>query len=177
MRVELKINGQDQQFEIEPGTLLLDLLREHGYHSVKYSDETGESGCDAVLVDGKLLNSGIYLAAQAHRRSVVTVEGLGTPDALHPIQQAFIETGAIQCGYCTPAMILSTYEMISQNPQPSEQDARDALSGVLCRCTGYAKPIEAMLLAAQRMREDAHHGISSRRQENNPTRRDEVGVR
>lgn len=177
MRVDININGQDQHFEIHPGTLLLELLRQNGYHSVKYSDEAGDSGCDAVLVDGKLLNSGIYLAAQAHLRSVVTVEALGTPDNLHPIQQAFIETGAIQCGYCTPAMILSTYELISRNQEPTEQDARDALSGVLCRCTGYAKPIEAMMLAAQRMREGAHYGVPSRRQENNPTRRDEVGVR
>ena len=151
MIIRLTINGEEKQFDCHPGTLLLELLRDHGYHSVKYSDEHGDAGNDAVLVDGKLINSGIMLAAQAHGRKVVTVEALGTPEKLHPIQEAFVETGAIQCGYCTPAMILSAYELILRSPQPSDEEIKDALAGVLCRCTGYAKPIEAIHLAAKRM--------------------------
>jgi aerobic-type carbon monoxide dehydrogenase small subunit (CoxS/CutS family) len=177
MQIDININGQDRHLEIHPGTLLLQLLRDQGLHSVKYSDEMGDSGCDAVLVDGKLINSAIYLAAQAHRREILTVEAFGTPDNLHPIQEAFIETGAIQCGYCTPAMILATYELLTENPEPTESDVRESLSVILCRCTGYAKPVEAILLAAKRMREGSQNGLPSRRQENPSHRRDKVSMR
>lgn len=156
MIIRLTINGEDKQFDCHPGALLLELLRDNGLHSVKYSDEHGDAGNDAVLVDGKLINSGIMLAAQAHGRKVVTVEALGTPERMHPIQEAFVETGAIQCGYCSPAMILSAYELIQRSPEPTDEEIKDALGGILCRCTGYAKPIEAIRLAATRMK----HGLA-----------------
>ena len=176
MQVQIHLNGTDRSFDVHPGTLLIELLRSDGLFSVKHSDETGDSGNDGVLIDGVLINSSIYLAAQAHKRSVMTVEALGTPENLHPIQVAFVETGAIQCGYCTPAMILSAYELIANNPEPGEAEVRDALSGILCRCTGYAKPVEAILLAARRMKEEGH-GISGGRQEDPPGRRHEVSLR
>ena len=177
MQAQITINGKTNDYEFHPGTLLLEFLRDQGLHSVKYSCDTGETGCDAVLVDGKLINSGIYLAAQAHKREVITVEYLGTPSEMHPIQEAFVECGAIQCGYCSPAMILGAYELLSSNLNPTEDQAREALSGVLCRCTGYVKPIEAILLAAKRLREGDRHGIAGHRQKDASARRDEIGVR
>jgi putative selenate reductase molybdopterin-binding subunit len=177
VQAQITLNGKTADFEFHPGTILLDFLREQGLHSVKYSCDTGESGCDAVLVDGKLINSGIYLAAQAHKREVITLEHLGTPSDMHPIQEAFVECGAIQCGYCTPAMILGAYELLSTDLNPTEDQARDALSGVLCRCTGYVKPVEAILLAAKRIREGDFHGVTGHRQGNASPRRDEIGVR
>lgn len=155
MKIELTINGTQSEYEIHPGTLLLELLRSQGYLSVKQGDEDGWSGCDIVLVNGSCISSGIYLAAQAHGKSILTVEGLGTPEQLHPIQEAFVESGAVQCGYCTPAMILNAYELLSRNPRPTEEEIRECFSGTLCRCTGYVKPVEAVMLAARRMSEGA----------------------
>jgi len=177
MNIEITLNGALRTFDVHPGTLLIELLRSDGLFSVKHSDETGDSGNDGVLVDGMLINSSIYLAAQAHKRSVLTVEALGTPERLHPIQQAFVDVGAIQCGYCSPAMILSAWELITNNPEPGEAEVRDALSGILCRCTGYAKPVEAILLAAQRMKEEGSHGVPGSRQEDSPGRRHEISLR
>ncbi|MEW6278476.1 MAG: (2Fe-2S)-binding protein, partial [Candidatus Eremiobacterota bacterium] len=145
----------------------------------KHGCETGECGTCTVLIDGKSINSCIYLAAQAHGRTILTVEGLGTPQDLHPLQQAFVETGAVQCGYCTPAMVLAAHELLTQNPDPTEADVRDALSGQLCRCTGYVKPVEAVLLAARRMKEGGlrEEGLSGDRQTDGSGRRSEAGVR
>lgn len=154
MQIQCTLNGQLQNFEIHPGLLLSELLRSQGLFSVKHSCEQGDSGCDAVLLDSRLINSSITLAAQVHGRSILTVEGIGHPESLHPIQQSFVDCGAIQCGYCSPAMILSAYALIAENPQPDEAAIRDSLSGILCRCTGYAKPVEAILVAAQRMKEN-----------------------
>lgn len=152
MKIELTLNGTPRTFEIHPGTLLMELLRSEGLHSVKHGCETGECGSCSVLVDGHSLNACIYLAAQAHKREVLTAEYLGSPDHLHPLQEAFVETGAIQCGYCTPAMLMAAYELLLENPQPTESQVRDAFSGTLCRCTGYVKPVEAVLKAAEAIR-------------------------
>ncbi|MBI4470028.1 MAG: (2Fe-2S)-binding protein [Acidobacteria bacterium] len=145
MHIEIRINDELKIFEVAAGELLIWVLRRAGYFSIKHGCETGDCGACAVLVEGRPVPSCMMLAAQADGRRITTAESLGTPDALHPVQQAFVDVGAIQCGYCTPAMILVAKALLDQNPQPTELDARQALSGVLCRCTGYVKPIQAIL--------------------------------
>ena len=149
MRNEILINGERKSFEAEPSALLLAVLRREGYFSVKHGCETGDCGACAVLVNGRPMVSCLMLAAQADGREVATLESLGTPDALHPLQQAFVDCGAIQCGYCTPAMILVAKSLLDRRPEASEEEIRDALAGVLCRCTGYVKPVEAVLAVAK----------------------------
>ena len=151
-RMELTVNGALRHVEVEARTTLLDVLRRLGQHGVKHGCETGECGACAVLLDGRPVPSCLMLALRAQGRSVLTVEGLGTPDALHPVQQAFVETGAIQCGYCTPAMELCAKALLDAFADPTEDEVRDALAGCLCRCTGYVKPVEAVLQAARAAR-------------------------
>ena len=146
--VELVVNGARRRLECEARTTLLDLLRRGGYHGVKHGCETGECGACTVLLDGLPVCACLVLACRAEGRHVETVEGMGTPDALHPIQAAFVETGAIQCGFCTPAMELSAKALLDAVPDPREDEVRDALAGCLCRCTGYVKPVQAVLQAA-----------------------------
>jgi aerobic-type carbon monoxide dehydrogenase small subunit (CoxS/CutS family)/CO/xanthine dehydrogenase FAD-binding subunit len=150
--LELTVNGARRRLDAEARTTLLDLLRDAGCHGVKHGCETGECGACAVLVDGLPVCACLVLACRVEGRSVETVEGMGTPDALHPIQAAFVETGAIQCGYCTPAMELCAKALLDAVPDPTEADVRDALAGCLCRCTGYVKPVQAVLQAAGRGR-------------------------
>lgn len=147
MDISLTINGQERRFEITPGETLLEALRRRGYVGVKHGCEDGSCGMCAVLLDGQVIHSCVMLAAQAAGQKVTTIEGLGTREHPHPLQAAFVEAGAIQCGYCAPAMILSAVALLHENPHPTETDVRDALSGVLCRCTGYVKPVEAILHA------------------------------
>ncbi|MCS6804871.1 MAG: (2Fe-2S)-binding protein [Acidobacteriota bacterium] len=149
MRIELTINHQTKSFEIRPNLLLMELLRQQRCYSVKHGCETGDCGACAALVNGKLVNTCIMLAAQADGADIITLEAIGAPERLDPLQAAFVDTGAIQCGYCTPAMILAAKELLDRNSHPTEADVRDALAGVLCRCTGYVKPVEAVLRAAQ----------------------------
>lgn len=158
MKVQIDVNGKPLIRDIPANESLLDFLRGEGFFSVKHGCETGECGACAVLLEGKAVNSCILLAAQADGKSVVTLEALGSAERLHPLQQAFVDAGAIQCGYCTPAMILVAKALLDENPDPSESDVRDALAGTLCRCTGYVKPVEAVLEAARAMRrhEDAY---------------------
>jgi putative selenate reductase molybdopterin-binding subunit len=120
---------------------------------VKHGCETGECGACAVLLDGRPVSACMTLALRAQGRSVLTVEGLGSAERLHPIQSAFVETGAIQCGFCTPAMELCAKSLLDAIPDPSEAEVRDALAGCLCRCTGYVKPVEAVLRAARQLRD------------------------
>jgi len=153
MRVELTINGVPRVFEVPPETRLIDLLREQaGCRSVKRGCESGDCGACTVLVDGRPLASCLLLAGQVAGRRITTVEGLGTPDRPHPLMTALVEAGAVQCGFCIPGMILSAKALLDENPNPTAQDVREALDGHLCRCTGYVKPIEAVLEAAARMR-------------------------
>jgi putative selenate reductase molybdopterin-binding subunit len=160
MNITLKINGNDHSLICGPNVTLLHLLREMGFHGVKFGDEQGLSGSDTVLLDGKPVNAGILLAAQCDGHQVVTIESLGEhpeqgwrkTEGLHPIQQAFVESGAIQCGYCTPAQILAAKALLSTNSNPTETEVREALSGILCRCTGYLKPVNAVLKAAAVLR-------------------------
>jgi aerobic-type carbon monoxide dehydrogenase small subunit (CoxS/CutS family)/CO/xanthine dehydrogenase FAD-binding subunit len=147
-RVEMTVNGQSRRLEAEARTTLLDLLRRDGLWGVKHGCETGECGACTVLLDGRPVVSCLTLAVRAQGRAVQTVEGLGTPDALHPVQQAFVDTGAVQCGYCTPAMELCAKALLDAVPDPTDAEIREALAGCLCRCTGYVKPVEAVRRAA-----------------------------
>jgi aerobic-type carbon monoxide dehydrogenase small subunit (CoxS/CutS family)/CO/xanthine dehydrogenase FAD-binding subunit len=150
-RMDLTVNGAALHPDVEARTTLLDLLRRLGYWGVKHGCETGECGACAVLLDGRPVSTCLTLALRAAGRQVQTVEGLGAPDRLHPIQTAFVDTGAIQCGYCTPAMELCAKALLDNVADPSEAEVRDALAGCLCRCTGYVKPVQAVLAAAREM--------------------------
>jgi putative selenate reductase molybdopterin-binding subunit len=160
MIVKLTINSFQQSLETKPSETLFSLLRRLGYYGIKFGDEQGLSGADTVLLDGRPVNAGTLLAAQAEGHFIVTIEALGEhPDqgwkktgGLHPLQLAFIETGAIQCGYCTPAQILAAKALLDKNPRPTENEVREGIEGVLCRCTGYHKPVQAILRAAAVMR-------------------------
>jgi putative selenate reductase molybdopterin-binding subunit len=160
MIIKLNINGVHHEVQSAPSESLLSMLRRIGFKGVKFGDEHGFSGADTVLMDGKPVNAILILAAQADQHNIVTIEGLGqVPDqgwkkteGLHPLQTAFIETGAIQCGYCTPAQILAAKSLLEKNPAPTEAEAKEAISGVLCRCTGYAKPVQAIMHAAEVLR-------------------------
>ena len=160
MDINLIINLTKYKIEIKAGETLLSAIRGLGIFSVKFGDEDGFTGADTVLLDGKPINAGSMLAAQAEGHNIATIESLGEhPDqgwlkteGLHPLQQAFVETGAIQCGYCTPAQILAAKYLLDKNPNPTEDEVREAISGVLCRCTGYLKPVQAVLRAAAVMR-------------------------
>ncbi len=152
MDITLILNGQKKTFSVHAAERLLTVLRRAGCTSVKFGDEQGRSGACTVLLDGKPVNSSVMLAAQAHGHRVTTLEGLGEPGAVHPLQQAFIETGAIQSGYNTPAQILVAKALLDENPNPTEADVREALAGVLDRETGYVKPVQAVLRAAAVLR-------------------------
>jgi putative selenate reductase molybdopterin-binding subunit len=166
MNITLKINGIEHTIDTAPSTTLLAAVRGLGFYGIKFGDEQGLSGSDAVLLDGKPVNAGSMLAAQAVDHNIVTIEGLGEnpemgwrkTEGLHPLQQAFVESGAIQCGYCTPAQILAAKALLDKSPNPSEEQVRDAIAGVLCRCTGYLKPVQAILKAAAVMRGDTEVG-------------------
>lgn len=151
----LTVNGAPVALETRPGRRALDVLRDDlGLTAAKEGCGSGECGACAVLVDGELKLSCLTLAAQLDGRDVVTAEGLGTPDAPHPVQEAFAVHGAVQCGYCTPGMTLATAALLAENPDPSREEARQGLAGNLCRCTGYVKIVDAVLAAAKRLRED-----------------------
>ncbi len=163
MELNLNINNVHHSVDVSPGDSLLKTLRSLGYFGVKHGCETGECGACTVLIDGKPVNACVYLAAQADGHSIHTIESLGqypeqgwrASTGLHPLQQAFVESGAIQCGFCTPAQILAAAHLLQRNSNPSQAEVRQALSGVLCRCTGYLKPVQAVLRAAAILRGEA----------------------
>jgi len=154
MNVALTINGTERTLPCESHESLRTVLRRAGYHSVRFGSHTGETGAAAVLLDGRLISADIMLAAQADGHVIETVEGMSVPGQIHPIQQAFIDTGAIQSGYSTPATILAARELIERNPNPTEDEVRDALSGILDRETGYLRPTHAILRVAAILRGD-----------------------
>jgi putative selenate reductase molybdopterin-binding subunit len=160
MEVEFRINGVIKSVDVAANQSLLSALRQEGYFSVKHGCETGECGACTVLIDGVARPSCVTFAAQVGGCTLTTVEGLGNARKLHPIQEAFIDTGAIQCGFCTPGMVLAAYALLKSNANPSEAEVRDALSGNLCRCTGYVKPVQAVLRAAAIMRGETMAPIS-----------------
>ena len=151
MKISVNVNGQQRETEIWAGESLLYALRERlGLPGSKNACEQGECGSCSVLLEGSLVCACLVLAAQADGHAVETVEGLGGDGELHPVQEAFAETGAVQCGFCTPGLILATIDLLARNGQPTDDEIREALSGNLCRCTGYAKIFDAVRLAASR---------------------------
>lgn len=155
MLVRIKVNGEQREADVWPGASLLHTLREHlQLPGSKNACEQGECGSCSVWLDGELVCSCLVLAAQAHEREVRTVEGLGGEgERLHPVQEAFLDSGAVQCGFCTPGLIVAVVDLLARDGSPSEAAVREALSGNLCRCTGYQKILDAVFLAADRMRE------------------------
>jgi putative selenate reductase molybdopterin-binding subunit len=152
MELELHINGVVESMDVAVNETLLSMLRREGYCSVKQGCETGECGACTVLVDGVPRPSCVMLAGQAGGCTITTAEWLGSAQKLHPLQQAFIEVGAVKCGFCTPGMLLSAHALLQKNPHPTEEEVKDALSGNLCRCTGYVKPVQAVMRAAAVLR-------------------------
>ena len=149
MKIELTVNGDQVEADVWEGESLLFALRERlGLPGSKNACEQGECGSCSVLLDGMLVCACLVLAAQSHGHEVVTVEGLGEDGRLHRVQEAFVETGAVQCGFCTPGLVVATVDLLAHTPQPADDQIREALSGNLCRCTGYAKIFDAVRLAA-----------------------------
>jgi carbon-monoxide dehydrogenase small subunit len=149
VRIELTVNGVRREADVWAGESLLFTLREHlGLPGSKNACEQGECGSCSVLLDGELVCACLVLAAQADGHEIVTVEGLAEDGRLHRVQEAFVETGAVQCGFCTPGLVVATAALLDANPEPSDDEIREALSGNLCRCTGYAKIFDAVRLAA-----------------------------
>ena len=154
MRVSCKVNGEPREAdEVWEGESLLYVLRERfGLYGSKNACEQGECGSCSVYLDGVLVCSCLVLAGQAEGREVTTVEGLARDGSLDPVQQAFVEAGAVQCGFCTPGLVVAAHDLLRRVPDPDEAQVREALAGNICRCTGYAKIIDAVNLAAGRMR-------------------------
>jgi len=159
--VTVVVNGQLRGATVPPETTLLQLLREHfNLTGAKLGCDVGDCGACTVIVDGMAVNSCLMLAGQVDGRSVTTIEGLATRDQLHPIQTAFEESGALQCGFCGPGAIMATKALLDENPEPEVKDIRDALSGSLCRCTGYTKMIEAVQEAARVLRSETRKQLT-----------------
>ena len=153
MRVSLTVNGSERQADARDGESLLSFLREElGLPGSKNACEQGECGSCSVMLDGALVCSCLVLAAACADKTVETVEALGTTNVLHPMQQAFLDAGAVQCGFCTPGFIVSANALLATNPEPSDAEIREALAGNICRCTGYGKILEAVHAAARTRR-------------------------
>jgi carbon-monoxide dehydrogenase small subunit len=150
VKIALTVNGERHEADVWGGESLLFALREQlGLPGSKNACEQGECGSCSVLLDGTLVCSCLVLAAQAHGREVVTVEGIASDGSLHRVQEAFVAAGAVQCGFCTPGLIMSTVDLLEHTPSPSDDEIREALSGNLCRCTGYQKIFDAVRAAAR----------------------------
>ena len=148
--ITMTVNGAPVEAAVEPNRTLVQFLREDmGLTGTKHGCGLGDCGACTVILDGKPVNSCLVLAVQANGREVLTIEGLAENGKLHPIQQAFVKTGAVQCGFCTPGMILSAKALLDENPRPTEREIRTAISGNLCRCTGYQKIVEAIAEASK----------------------------
>lgn len=154
MRISLRINGTARELEVSPGDTLLDLLRREGFHGVKRGCEKGSCGSCIVLINGRAVNSCLVFSANTEGDEIVTIEGIkGGADSLHPLQRALVEEGAVQCGYCTPGMVLSAISLLKENRLPSREEILIGLSGNLCRCTGYVKIVDAVERASREMNE------------------------
>lgn len=152
MQIRVHVNGEWKTAEVWPGASLLFMLREHlGLAGAKNACEQGECGSCSVWLDGTLVCACLVLAAQAHDRDVRTVESLAGEDRLHPVQEAFLEAGAVQCGFCTPGLVVAIADLLATHPSPDDALVREALSGNLCRCTGYVKILDAVKIASARM--------------------------
>lgn len=150
--VRFRLNGQEVSLEVGPGESVLHLLRERlGLKGAKEGCGMGECGACTIVVDGKAVNSCLMMAAQLDGKEVLTVEGLESPVGLHPLQEAFLEHHAVQCGFCTPGMLMSAYALLARNPSPTRREILEALEGNLCRCTGYEQIIKAVEAAARKL--------------------------
>ncbi len=150
--ISLTVNGEEHQLAVEPWWTLLYVVREElGLTGSKEGCGTGDCGACSMLLDGRLVTSCIVLAVEADGCQVTTIEGLAQGGKLHPLQQAFVEKGAVQCGYCIPGMVMAAYDLLRRHPRPTLEEVRLGLAGNLCRCTGYTKIYEAVLTAAERM--------------------------
>ncbi len=153
MKITITVNGKPKSFDVEPNTLLLNLVRDGMLLTgAKYGCGVGECGACTVLLDGESVLACMVLAVDADGRSVETIEGLGEYDSLNPIQEAYLEEGAVQCGFCTPGFIMSTKALLSEKPQPTETEIREYLKGNMCRCTGYVNIVRAVQSAAAKMK-------------------------
>lgn len=151
MEFQLTINGEPRTFDVAPTDPLLDVLRRNGYTGTNRACDNGECGMCRVLVDGDPVEACDVAVTDVEGATVETIEGLGSQDDLHPIQAAFVDGSAVQCGYCTPGMVMTAKAFLADNPNPTEAEAREAIDDVLCRCTGYEKIVQAVLDAADRM--------------------------
>jgi len=152
-QIKLTVNGKDYELQIRPWATLLEVIREDlGLTGAKEGCGEGECGACTVIMDGKAVNSCIVLAVEANGRQITTIEGLAEGDKLHPVQEAFLEKGGMQCGFCTPGMILSTKVLLDGNKNPTDEEIRKGLEGNFCRCTGYTKIFESVKAAAQKVR-------------------------
>lgn len=150
--LNLTVNGKPYQLSVLPWRTLLEVIREDlGLTGTKEGCGLGECGACTVLMDGKAVNSCLVLATEAEGKQITTIEGLAQGDKLHPIQQAFVDHGGLQCGFCTPGMIMAAKALLDENPTPTEEEIKQAIAGNLCRCTGYAKIIESIRAAAKNM--------------------------
>ncbi|MCX6356351.1 MAG: (2Fe-2S)-binding protein [Candidatus Aureabacteria bacterium] len=150
MKYALNINGRPHPVEAAPGEILLDVLRREGYKGAKFGCGQGFCGACTVLIDGQPVNSCLQLVGLVEGRTITTIEGVGSVSKLHPIQDAYLDAGAVQCGYCTPGMVLATKALLDRSPDPTEEEIKRCLDGNYCRCTGYVKIIDAVKLAAKR---------------------------
>lgn len=151
--ITLKINGESYEARVKPSETLLEVLRDKlGLTGTKEGCDTGKCGACTVLIEGKAVRSCLTLAIAARDKEITTIEGLAHGKELHPIQQAFVEHGALQCGFCTPGMIMISKAFLEENPDPTEKEIREALVGNICRCTGYVKIVEAIQASAKEMR-------------------------
>ncbi|BBD72841.1 carbon monoxide dehydrogenase [Sulfodiicoccus acidiphilus] len=151
-KIKLRINGQDYETEVEPRRLLVHVLRELGFTGVHVGCDTSHCGACTIIMDGKSVKSCTLLGVEADGAEILTIEGLAEGEKLHPIQEAFWEKHGLQCGYCTPGMIMQSYWLLKNNPNPTEEEIKEGISGNLCRCTGYQNIIDAIKLAAERMK-------------------------
>jgi carbon-monoxide dehydrogenase small subunit len=152
--ITLNVNGNEYTLPVKPSATLLDVIREDlGLIGAKEGCGEGECGACTVIMDGKAVNACLILAVEANGKAITTIEGLADGEVLHPIQQAFVDIGGLQCGFCTPGMILSTKALLDKNQNPTDDEIRKGLEGNFCRCTGYTKIIESVRVAAQKMKE------------------------
>lgn len=161
MQVTLTINGETEEYEAANTDSLLDVLRKNGYTGAKRGCDTGACGFCTVILDDEPVNSCVIPARRADQSTVETIEGLGDQTDLHPVQAAFVDNAALQCGFCIPGMIMRSKALLEENPDPSEAEVREGLEENLCRCTGYKKIVESVHDAAIRMEEDTDGGVAT----------------
>lgn len=149
MNLQLRVNGDQHEWDVATNETLLDAIRRNGLTGTKRVCESGECGACAVILNGLAVDSCILLAAQADDGDLITIEGLASDGNLHPVQRAFAENGSVQCGFCIPGMVVTAANYLDENPDPTEDEIRHVFVGNLCRCTGYKKPVEAVLAAAR----------------------------